>query len=207
MNSPGGMTTISGHQGASTSRNTVPGSIKMTRALPGAFASVGTSPCLGWSWSSIRLFALGHSSAAGAGDLSCELVERCPDGLGAEGTEADRPPVVPLPLVDRCRQRVGRAQVRIFQSITVDVVDRQDEILAAMVGLGPEEFLEFIAAGLAREVARRDDRDEETGLVEYLIQLIGPALPDLDVVDVLKDLERLACHLLHGMLRGAGETH
>src|SRR5687767_7419543 len=83
---------------------------------------------------------------------------------------------------------------------TFDPVDRQDEVVAASRSLGAEKPLKFLSAGPAREVALRDDWNEEPCLIKHLIQLVWPVLADADTVHVLEDLERLAGHVLYRVL-------
>jgi hypothetical protein len=75
--------------------------------------------------------------------------------------------------------------------MTFDVVHRQNEVVAPPLLLSADKLLELVAAGFALEVAGRDDRDEEPGLIQHLVQLPAPAITEPDAIDVLEDLEGL----------------
>jgi hypothetical protein len=104
-------------------------------------------------------------------------------------------PIVALAAAKNLRHRIGFAQCSIFEHRALDVVDWYNEIFATSLLLGLQEFLQLASAGLALEVARSHDRNEKAGLVEDLPQLARPALTNVNVIDVLENIERVAAHL------------
>jgi hypothetical protein len=68
-----------------------------------------------------------------------------------------------------------------------------------------QELLQLVAAGLAREVAGRDDWDEEARRVEHLVQLARPVFADADPSDVLENLEGSAGDRAHRACEPATE--
>jgi hypothetical protein len=102
-----------------------------------------------------------HRTTAGADDPSRQALELFPNFPGFEQLETEVTPVLPLPFVDDLCQWVGGAEVVVLQNIAFNIVDRQDEVVAPSLCLGVQKPLKFFAAGSAREVAGRDDRDEE----------------------------------------------
>jgi hypothetical protein len=83
----------------------------------------------------------------------------------------------------RCRVWISAARGpwrgdRLFENRRGHIIDRQDEIVPSKILLVGKKLLHLSAAGLAREEQRRDDRDEDQGigddLIEQLLILLAP---------------------------------
>lgn len=95
-------------------------------------------------------------------------------------------PVHPLAFGDFFRNGVLRLLLLIGKHGSIDVQQRQDEVVALEFFLPLEEQLELVTAGRAFKVARRDDGYEKRASVDALFDTFLPLLTLLSVIAILK---------------------
>jgi hypothetical protein len=106
---------------------------------------------------------------------------------------AQLPPINELMRVHRRGDLVAVALRPFFDQVDFDVVDRQDQVVSLQSLLLGKERQELVAALLAREEARSDDRKKERARLDFFREAPTPVLPPLDVVAVDEDRERVTC--------------
>jgi len=120
------------------------------------------------------------------------VAEPLPDVRIVNSEVGLRPPVVPLPLMDLGGERVLGEQIGLFENRRGHIIDRQDEIVPSKILLAGKKPLQLAAAGLAREEQRRDDRDEDQGIGDDLIEQLLILLAKTGSVDIVKNAEACA---------------
>jgi hypothetical protein len=121
-----------------------------------------------------------------------QLCQRLAHHWRGKRLKAQLPPIGVLPRCQHPGQLVGVAPLWVVKLRGADVIDRQDQVLAAKLALMDQEALDLGAAGVAAEKARGNDRDKQRHRVQGLLDSDLPVLTPGDVFAVLKDREFLA---------------
>jgi hypothetical protein len=106
--------------------------------------------------------------------------------------ETKRSPINILTLMQPSREVVGGTQIGIIQLWRIDEVDRQYQIVPPSVSLIVQEGFSLASTMVTLEEAGRQNRDEDLGGPDRLIEFPQPRITRLDAVDIQKDFETLA---------------
>lgn len=111
-------------------------------------------------------------------DLHCQLGQLCAEQAQAGRPTAQVAQVEGISLTDHLDQKIGLGTWIAFKVGTGDVIQREDQVVAAQLGFPRNEAFKFVAAGNAGEKIWCNDRHEQGAFVDAGTNPILPILPN-----------------------------